>query len=123
MPRGGKRAGAGRAKGSESYATKIKKQAVKEAVEEARAAGETPLEYMLRIMRSPTADDKRRDAMAIGAASFIHPRLSNTTVNTNVKRSVDELTTDELVSALQHSRNREGTSQAEGSDPEPDQVH
>lgn len=123
MARGGKRQGAGRAKGSESYATKIKKQAVKEAVQAARAEGETPLEYMLRVMRDAAAEDKRRDAMALGAASFIHPRLSNTTVNTNVKRSVDEFTTDELLAALQQGRDRERASETEGSNAEPDQVH
>jgi hypothetical protein len=119
MARGGKRQGAGRAKGSESYATKIKKQAVKEAVAAAQAEGETPLEYMLRVMRDVGAEPKRRDAMALGAASFIHPRLSNTTVNTNVKRSVDEFTTDELWAALQQGRDREGTDPAERGDTKP----
>lgn len=36
---------------------------------------ETPLGYMLRVMRDRTADKKRRDAMAVAAAAFIHPKL------------------------------------------------
>lgn len=38
-----------------------------------------PLEYMLRVMRDPTADEKRRDAMAQAAAGYIHPKLSSVT--------------------------------------------
>jgi hypothetical protein len=50
------------------------------ATEEARAAaaatGVLPLDYMLGIMRDPTADHKRRDAMAMAAAPYLHPRLT-----------------------------------------------
>jgi hypothetical protein len=48
--------------------------------EEARAAaaatGILPLDYMLAVMRDPDADHKRRDAMALGAAPYLHARLS-----------------------------------------------
>lgn len=71
MARGGKRPGAGRKPGSKAQATKQALEAV--------GAGEMPLEYMLRVMRDPTADEKRRDAMAQAAASFIHPKLSSIT--------------------------------------------
>ena len=51
------------------------------ATEEARAAAEAtgilPLEYMLTVMRDATADDKRRDAMAMAAAPYLHPKLSS----------------------------------------------
>jgi len=100
---GGARAGAGRKKGGENLATKVRKEAVREAVEEAKAEGITPLEYMLRVMRDENADDKRRDAMAAAAASYMHPRLSNTTVNINKKRTVEEVSTDDLISAIQQS--------------------
>ena len=50
------------------------------ATEEARAAaaatGVLPLDYMLMIMRDPAAEHKRRDAMAMAAAPYLHPRLS-----------------------------------------------
>jgi hypothetical protein len=55
------------------------------ATEEARTAaaetGVTPLDYMLLVMRDPTADLKRRDAMAIAAAPYLHPKLSSVDVS------------------------------------------
>jgi hypothetical protein len=47
----------------------------KAAVEE---SGETPLEYMIRVMRDPKANARRRDAMAAAAAPYVHHRLSST---------------------------------------------
>jgi hypothetical protein len=50
------------------------------ATEEARAAAATsgtmPLDYMLQVMRDPAADLKRRDAMAMAAAPYLHPKLT-----------------------------------------------
>jgi hypothetical protein len=47
---------------------------------EARAAAEAtgimPLDYMLSVMRDANADPKRRDAMAIAAAPYLHPKVS-----------------------------------------------
>ena len=63
---GGKRAGAGRPKGAK---TLITEEAIRKAGE-----GETPLEYMLRIMRDVGQADDRRDKMAVAAASYMHPR-------------------------------------------------
>ena len=34
-----------------------------------------PLEYMLKVMRDPTADQTRRDMMAKAAAPYRHPQL------------------------------------------------
>lgn len=73
---GGSRPGAGRKKGKPNKVVAVRRQANREAVDAAKAAGETPLEYMLNVMRT-SDDDKRRDAMAIAAAPFIHPRLSS----------------------------------------------
>lgn len=67
--RGGRRTGAGRKNGSKSRRTQ-------EVAAAAVASGETPLEYMLRVMRDEGADTRRRDAMAQSAAPFIHPRLA-----------------------------------------------
>lgn len=73
---GGARRGAGR-KVSEA------RKATLRAAEEARArtaaalgSAETPLDYMLRVMRDATVDDKRRDAMATAAAQYLHPKLA-----------------------------------------------
>jgi hypothetical protein len=71
MPRGGKRTGAGRPKGAVNKATAEAKAAVE-------ASGETPLEYMIRVMRDPKANARRRDAMAAAAAPYVHHRLSST---------------------------------------------
>ena len=47
---------------------------------EIRATGETPLEYMLRVMRDQTLDHPRRDDMAAKAAPYVHARLAATEV-------------------------------------------
>ena len=70
MGRGGKRAGAGRPKGA---AAKIDA----EARAAAHASGQTPLEYMLEVMRNPQIDARRRDQMAAAAAPYVHHRLSS----------------------------------------------
>lgn len=64
---GGARAGAGRPSGSLNRRSS-------EVVAEALAAGTTPLEYMLEIMRDADADPKRRDWAAEKCAMFLHPR-------------------------------------------------
>ena len=45
---------------------------------EAAMEGLTPLEYMLQVLRDETEDEKRRDAMAVAAAPYLHPKLSAT---------------------------------------------
>lgn len=68
MARGGKRAGAGRKTGAATQRTR-------EIADAAAAAGITPLEYMLDVMRDTKADLDRRDAMARAAAPYMHPAL------------------------------------------------
>lgn len=82
---GGKRQGAGRKPGTLNERTQ-------ELVAVAAATGETPIEYMLRIMRDQDADIERRDKMAIAAAPFVHPKLAtlNHTGQFNIKRWSDE---------------------------------
>ena len=57
-------------------------EVISSATAEAKAAveesGETPLEYMIRVMRDPKANARRRDAMAAAAAPYVHHRLSST---------------------------------------------
>jgi hypothetical protein len=44
---------------------------------EARALEkDLPLDHMLRVMRDPTVDPHRRDAMAKAAAPYVHPTLA-----------------------------------------------
>ena len=59
----------GRQKGTRNRASE-------EARAAAAAAGILPLDYMLSVMRDSAADHKRRDAMAMAAAPFLHPKLS-----------------------------------------------
>jgi hypothetical protein len=47
-------------------------------LEAAKAGGELPLDYMLRVMRDPKVSNSRRDEMARTAAPYLHPRLAAT---------------------------------------------
>src|SRR5215471_5492210 len=69
MARGGARPGAGRKKGAVNKVTA-------EARAAALASGVSPLHYMLSIMRDESVDVRRRDAMAMAAAPYLHPKLS-----------------------------------------------
>ena len=116
--RGGARRGAGRPKGSKQG---IAKQRLTEKALIAAADGEMPLEYMLRIMRDPGADEKRRDAMATAAATYIHPKLSSVTGSFTHKHEPTELSDAELADiATSGSR---GTTAPEDGAPEPSVVH
>ena len=59
----------GRQKGSRNKRTA-------EVLAAAATTGVLPLDYMLAVMRDPAADDKRRDAMAMAAAPYLHAKLS-----------------------------------------------
>jgi hypothetical protein len=61
----------GRKKGTPNKATTA--AAIKAEI---AASGETPLDFMLRVMRDETAEPARRAAMAMAAAPYIHPRLA-----------------------------------------------
>lgn len=70
-----------KAKGSDGRAGGKKRDPQKQApvvpadiVDEAKNAGMMPLDYMLKVMRSETATDERRDRMAQAAAPFCHAR-------------------------------------------------
>ena len=117
MARGGARANAGR-KTSKARETFIARS--REAVANAKV---TPLEYLMEILQNTENEQKVRFQAAIAAAPYVHPRLSNSTVTTTIKKSVDELTTAELISALQQGANRNGAVEAEEGDREPDCVH
>ena len=65
---GGRRPNAGKKKG-------VRAKKTVELLEAVQATGETPLEYMLRVMRDATAEDGRRDDMAKSAAPYLHSKM------------------------------------------------
>jgi hypothetical protein len=67
----------GRSKGTKNKATIEREQGHAEIVEQAKAEGVSPLEYMLKVMRDEGADKKRRDVMAVAAAGYVHPKLAS----------------------------------------------
>jgi hypothetical protein len=71
MLNGGARPGAGRKKGS---AARIDNELRQRALAD---NAETPLEYMLRVMRDGRADKSRRDDMAKSAAPYLHAKLAS----------------------------------------------
>lgn len=91
MPRGGKRPGAGRPKGSADKRSK----AVADAI---LADGETmPLQYAIAVMRDPEADQRRRDRMCEVAMPFMHTRLAAIS-HTIQHKPAAQLSDDELTS-------------------------
>lgn len=70
MAHGGKRPGAGRKVGAATTRTR-------EIADRAADDGETPLEFMLKVMRDENAERGERLDMAKAAAPYIHPRLSS----------------------------------------------
>lgn len=74
MPRGGARPGAGRKKGQ---LNKLTEERVRH-IARAAADGITPLEVLLRSMRSAWDEQRTQDAVAyaIAAAPYVHPRLA-----------------------------------------------
>jgi hypothetical protein len=69
MPSGGKRVGAGRKPGIPNRRHQV-------TAADIGHDGYMPIEYMLALMRDERAEANRRDAMAIQAANFLHPRLA-----------------------------------------------
>ena len=74
----GRGAAPGERRGGRKKGTPNKATAAKAA--EIAAIGETPLDYMIRVMRDPKVDPLRRDKMAAAAAAFVHPKLNATTL-------------------------------------------
>jgi hypothetical protein len=68
---------------------------------------ETPLDYMLRIMRDPTADNARRDAMAKAACVYINTRTAGTEggiMNTQEFRELMEMSRESIASSIARLR-------------------
>jgi hypothetical protein len=79
MARGGYRVGAGRPKKGEKPLSALGgvEPKLEPKLEPVLKPGDkTPLEYMLAVMNDSTAEQSRRDRMAIAAAPFVHGRAS-----------------------------------------------
>lgn len=80
MPRGGYRPGAGRPKKIRAASAPGVGPAAPPAflappvVPETQPGNDMPLDYMLKVMNDPLAEDARRDRMAIAAAPYVHPK-------------------------------------------------
>lgn len=73
MAHGGSRPGAGRPKGSRSA-----KPTVRSVAKAAKAAGLSPLDFMLSVMNDEGEDMKLRAQMAVSAAPYVHPKIEAT---------------------------------------------
>jgi hypothetical protein len=101
----------GRKTGGRKKGSKNKHKAVAElmsdVVVQAAQSGETPLEYILRVMRDPAQDAPRRDEMAKAAAPYVHAKLAATDVKhsgsvvTPDNRSADELMAEILAEVVE----------------------
>lgn len=97
--RGGKRPGAGRKKGTPNKATLERQKRIAES-------GQTPLDYMLSVMRDENNPrDIRLDA-ANKAAPYVHPKLAN----------VDHTSSDKSMSPKPDRIIIEGATVADGKD-------
>ena len=90
----------GRKKGSKNK-RKAVAELMSDVVVQAAQSGETPLEYMLRVMRDQTQEDRRRDEMAKAAAPYVHARLAAAQIEHADKPSEPEpMTLEELRQTL-----------------------
>lgn len=80
MPRGGARVGAGRPKGSKNGQGRAQAPRVDvplaECIAPSSVDGQSPLDYMLAVMRDPDIDESRRDRMAVAAAPYLHGKVA-----------------------------------------------
>jgi hypothetical protein len=91
-----------------------KKQPIDEAppkrqpIDDSGAVGIMPLDYMLAVVRDPTAAQCRRDRMAIAAAPYCHLRTTEAPLGKKEQALVDARAPDpgtslgELIAQRQH---------------------
>jgi phage terminase small subunit len=89
MPRGGYRPGAGRPKGSKNKPKQARTAASAQTTATGTATAEDvdPLSYLLKVMNDPSAEQTRRDRMAIAAAPLVH--VKPTELGKKAKRTED----------------------------------
>lgn len=54
----------------------VRNKASTKRAAEIAMTGETPADYMLRVMRDRSVDHDRRDKMAVAAAPYVHAKLA-----------------------------------------------
>jgi len=84
--RGGKRPNAGRKAGSPNKASAAREKAV-------RASGQTPLDYLLGVMRSKATPEAMRLDAAKAAAPYVHPKLSSVELKGDPENPVEQRVT------------------------------
>ena len=104
MPKGGYKPGGGRPR---SAGSKLNKSPATVLVPAGEPVGMppspdgkpqmTPLEYMLGVINDPTADQTRRDRLAIAAAPFVHERVIDRYVG---KKEVQKAEAQAVVSGV-----------------------
>ena len=94
--RGGARVGAGRKKGGMSEAKIIGKKVSSRVAAKLDATNSTPLEIMARVMSGDLSVTEMQFEAAKAAAPYIHPKLSAVQMNATVRRSVEDMTDEEL---------------------------
>jgi len=87
--KGGKRPGAGRKAGVPNKRTAEIQQAVEES-------GQTPLEYMLEVMRN-SSDERMRMTAAQAAAPYVHAKLSAVELTGKDGKPIETVTRIELI--------------------------
>jgi len=60
-------------------------------LDEITSTGDTPLQYMLRVMRDPEASPVRRDAMAIAAAPYVHSKVVQADLKAQQQPKITEI--------------------------------
>jgi len=74
----------GRKPGSRNKLTLIEIEAARARVD----MNMTPVDYLLSVMRDPTAPVDRRDRAAAAVAPYVHPRLANVEAKVDVRTEV-----------------------------------
>ncbi len=78
------------------------------------ASGETPLAYLLSVMRDPQVAPELRLEAAKAAAPFVHPRLSAVSVQTQIDDRRDAETRRVLIDQITNFIDHRPTRQIEG---------
>jgi hypothetical protein len=87
----------GRPKGKLNVST-VRRKAIAERVERDLVKKKaTPLEIMARVMNGDVTVTEMQFEAAKAAAPYIHPKLSAVQMNATVRRSVEDMTDEELV--------------------------
>ena len=100
MAKGGRRAGAGRPKGSRN------KRSVQQE-EEIRNSGQTPLEYFVSIYQDEKQPERMRLEAARSAAPYVHPKLSAMEMEmSTAQKDPVEMTEAELIADIAAAKQR-----------------